>query len=125
MSSSVTEVTDWPGQDQLEHHPCSKVSGPSRLGWAGLAGGFLPRVRALAFCIVLAWVQQCGFLRLLLLHRPWPFLGSSHCVWLSVQEGERRRCSRQERAVLRPSCFIPRAKGRRCYQGTLPSSQTM
>lgn len=54
-----SEVTDWPGLDQLQCHSCFKISGPA--GWTGLAGRFSPRIRALSVCIVLAWIQQCGF----------------------------------------------------------------
>ena len=108
-------MTDWPGLDQLWCHLCFKVSGPSRLGWAGLAGRFLPSVRALSFCIVLPWIQQRGFLRLLLSRRPWPFLCSSFC-------GLVERSGRREKEVQQSGTgdaatvpvFIPHTKGRRC-----------
>lgn len=60
MSSSA--ATDWPGQISSSVIPALKSQvRQAGLGWAGLAGGFSPRVRALSFCIVLAWIQWCGF----------------------------------------------------------------
>lgn len=112
MSSSVHRSDRVARPTSALASPCFKVSGPSRLSWTGLAGGFLPRVHALPFCGVVAWVRQCG-----------GCCGTDHgcsSALLTVVQLQVFRKAREGRAAVRnrQCCghpvFIPHTKGGRC-----------